>query len=232
MTSHLLILDVTAMHGSAVCVAGLDMDTGHTLRLNSPTPDLTTVRKLGVKPGILIEVDWKPVHPQSHPHTEDGAWDEHTVKIVRSLPLTELIAAISPFASASIGDAFGKALFRGTGGSGAWPPGIGPRSLATIAATRLSVFVDPWNKAKASFTDAEGMDWRNVPFKDVEASIHQVRCSSCSTSFNGNLDREYSRSAKSFIRVGLARPEKMGEHEVGCWLQVTNILARERTHFV
>lgn len=57
MNREIVLLDVTAMQGDHVCIAGLDVNSGQQVRLADPTPTRMLVHKLGdLRPGDLVQV--------------------------------------------------------------------------------------------------------------------------------------------------------------------------------
>jgi len=134
MSRTIVLLDVTAMSGDAVCVAGLDCDSGDTLRLSHPQPTRALLHGLGgLTPGEVIQVDWRPARRPEPPHVEDGDWQPRSVKKLRTIDLAEVLKLMTPQAFTSVESAFGPPWYTGGNGNHAWKPGEGARSLAPCA---------------------------------------------------------------------------------------------------
>ena len=228
---EVVLLDVTAMAGDAVCIAGVDRKTGEQLRLNDPQPTRAMVRRLGgLAPGDVLSIDWKAVRRPDPPHTEDGEWKLRSLKRLGHLDHAALTVLLSGSAFNSLGDAFGEAAFKGRNRNSAWRVRAGTRSLATLAVRYVRVEEDQDGRVRIAFKDAAGAYWGGVPFQDLSVRMHQDGCDDCAKAFLARVQAEFTVN-RSLIRVGLTRPFAPEGHETACWLQVTNIFARPREHF-
>lgn len=161
---EVVLLDVTAMAGDAVCVAGVERTTGKQLRLNEPQPTRMMVRRLGgLAPGDVISIDWKGARRPDPPHTEDGEWKLRSLKRVGRLDHAALTDLLAGSAFNSLSEAFGEAAFRGRNGNSAWPVHKGTRSLATVAVRYVRVGEDRAGRVRIAFKDASGAYWSGVP---------------------------------------------------------------------
>jgi hypothetical protein len=113
-----------------------------------------------------------------------------------------------------------------------WKPGVGERSLATICASSLMIMPDDKNRPRIRLEDGSSAVWTGLPFQDASVKQHETECAACEGSrFIRNLKNEFDAN-RTLIRVGLTRPFSPADGtEPMCWLQVTNILAKPRTHF-
>jgi hypothetical protein len=227
---RIVLLDVTEMSGDAVCIAGIDLATGVTVRLSDRTPTRRLLRAYGgLRPADIITVQFEPKRHPILPHAEDGRWDHLTLRKDGVLNHEELHRLLAPRAFASVEEAFGALAFRGHNNNSAWLPGQGARSLATVrvAANRMYLAGD---SLRVEFTDGAGVTWKGAPFQDLSVKTHPGACTSCESSFRRNVAAEFD-AGDTLIRVGLTRPFAAGDTAPGCWLQVTNIFARPRRHF-
>ena len=229
MSRRLLLLDVTQMSGANVCVAGQDVDTGENIRLADPQPTRALLRRLGgICPGDLIGVDASRLRRPEPPHTEDARWRQTSFKKLRSVPTAELIGIVERSAFGGVEAAFGARILPVRGNS-SWPARRGARSLATVDVKDLRCSIDARGTPRVAFVDADGTRCFDVPFQDLRAKSHY--CERCDAQALSILRNEFNAD-RCVIRVGLTRPYSPDERAPACWLQVTNIFARERTHFV
>jgi hypothetical protein len=227
-----LILDLTEMSGANVCIAGIDLKSGTTVRLSSPNPTRNTVRSLrGLVPGDVVRLDWEADRKRHPPHVEDARWNRLTARKIRAMPFSEVSAIVQPQAFDSITGAFGEPWFTSGNGNCAWHPGHGERSLASVIVRYVGIDEDRSRRPRIHLLDAAGKHWHGVPLQDLQAKVHATDCESCAGQYMKNIRDDFAADS-AIVRVGLTRPYKHPDHPEACWLQVTNVLARERTHFV
>jgi len=225
---RLVLTDVTAMAADAVCIAGIDVSTAATVRLNDPQPTLALLRQVrALSVGAAVEATCEPVRHLQPPHVEDMRWRPDHVRPLPPLPFDELLALNTRVHVQRLEDAFGPPSHRGANENHAWPPGIGERSLAAIRVRWVRMETIE-GRPRVALMDASGAYYRGIPFQDLAARAHRDTCESCHAGWFGNVMREFSGD-DCIVRVGLTRP--FGTPEV-CWLQVTNVLARPRRHFL
>jgi hypothetical protein len=231
---ELLILDLTEMSGQNVCIAGIDLKSFEQVRLSSPTPTRTTVRSLGgLRPGDVMAIDCDYERKRVKPHIEDARWNRLTARKVRTLLHAEIDAIVRQTAFSSIGDAFGEPSVRGARGNHAWSAERGARSLASVIVTYVGIEQDGGLKPRIDLVDGGGKHWHGIPLQDLQAKIHPDACASCDGAHLRNLITDFGAKGPAIARVGLTRPFAADATSVAaCWLQVTNIFARDRTHFV
>jgi hypothetical protein len=232
VSRRIVILDVTAMGGDSVCVAGIDLTTKQTSRLNEPQPTRRILAALGgLSPGDIIEVNAGPVARPERPHVEDCHWLPRSLKKVGRMSVAEMAAFVSGQAFDSIEAAFDAPAPRTSGRNRGWPMAVGDGSLASLRVQWVRFHIDPRAKVRATFRDMGGDYWEGVPFQDLSARSHETACVPCKTALLENLKRDFQTDATT-IRVGLTRPFAASADQPGlCWLQVTNVLARDRRHF-
>ena len=224
MKRELLLLDITEMSGSNVCVAGIDAESGQQNRLADPSPTRAHVRRWELSPGDIIEVDYSLKRRATRPHVEDAEW--RFIRKIRHMDVTAIAAQLHNSVFDSVREAFGEPAVRSR--NCAWPPGAGDRSLATVRVRYTRVELDPYGKPRIAFKDGSEDYYASVPLQDLRVKMHPYECASCET----ETRKEFAANA-GLIRVGLTRPFPSSSSDPPqCWLQVTNIFARPRTHFV
>jgi hypothetical protein len=232
VSRRIVLLDVTAMGGDSVCVAGIDLTTKQTLRLNEPQPTRRILAALGgLSPGDVIEVNASPVATAEAPHVEDCHWQPRSLKKVGQMSVAEVRALAADQTCPGIEEAFGAPAPRTGGRNRGWPTGQGARSLALLSVRYVRFNIDLRGKVRTAFRDQFGDYWEGVPFQDVSVRGHETSCVECKSAYLDEIKREFEANA-TVIRVGLTRPFAASSDQSGlCWLQVTNVLARDRTHF-
>ena len=166
------------------------------------------------------------------PHVEDARWDMNRVKKVDLKKVDELTRALESSAIEGVGRAFGEPNIQSGHGNHGWQPGAGARSLATvrvksISASRMETGI------RMQLTDGQDRTWHGVPMQDLALRIHAETCAECQLPERllSNAREEFDRQ-NVLVRVGLTRPYASADEPEACWLQVTNVLARPRVHFV
>lgn len=230
-----IITDVTRMLPPKVCIAALQ--GARTIRLNRPQPDEQVLSRIGgLLPGDRVSVEWLDNPFYVPPHVEDGIWEPQSFRKLSRLTKPELVDLLMRGAATSVEEAFGHEWFRGARGNGAFKPGEGKRSLASVLVREVRVY--QWfDSVRVDFTDAGGT-WTMVPLEDLSVRRHQTLCSGCLTNigrvsgFDLNLRKEFS-SRDVLLRVGLTRPFEAERQETACWLQVTGVysIGKKRQHF-
>ncbi len=218
------------MQGANVCVAGIDLKSSTQVRLAEPTPTRAQLRRLGdLHPGDSIEVDLHPLRAPTAPHVEDCRWDPASVKKIRRLPFFEIGYTATRYALPSVEAAFGAPWFTSAGGNSAWRPQTGERSRATLEVRYVRLALNKSGQIRIAFKDMADGYYHSVPFQDLRVKTHE--CPSCNDAPLVHSKREFESNG-GLVRVGLTRAFAQPGHETACWLQVTNVFARERTHFV
>lgn len=229
MPIEAIITDVTRMRSPNVCIAAAFED--RPIRLDNPQPRDGFVQALGgLTPGDVVSVDWKPTEGSTPPHIEDGEWVSSSLKKLRRLTEPELATYLSNRAFNSIQDAFGVPSIRGTGGNAAFSPNSGTRSLASILARSVRVYLD-FNRIRVDFADSLD-SWTRVPLEDLTVRRHQSECSICQSRLADVLQELCGDAA--VLRIGLARPFQTPQYPLLCWMQVNHIfvLPPKRDHLL
>ena len=231
MTRRVLLLDVTAMAGDNVCVAGIDVDSGAQIRLADPQPTRRMIARWGFAPYEVISVDCKPLRRRQPPHVEDCKWNERLVRKHGPMPFSEVCGIAGKTAFRSIDTAFGAAMVKSARGNPGFLPGAGERSLATLAVRNVRSSAAADGKLRTALRDEHGDYLSGVPFQDLAVRVHESGCDACGEDYIGRIKADFDADA-CLVRVGLTRgyPARP-EDAPACWLQVTNILARPRAHF-
>jgi len=230
-----IITDVTRMLPPKVCIAALQ--GGKAIRLHRPQPDEQVLSSIGgLLPGDRVSVEWLNNPFYEPPHIEDGIWEPPSLRKLGRLTKAELVDLLMPGAARSVEEAFGDEWFRGAKGNGAFRPGEGKRSLASVIVGNVRVY--QWfESVRVDFTD-DGGRWTMVPLEDLVVRRHQKLCADCLetpnrvSQFNSNLRKEFS-APQVLLRVGLTRPFVAEGQDTACWLQVTGVypIGRKRKHF-
>jgi hypothetical protein len=229
--SDVLLLNVTAMAGESVCVAGIDLVTKSAVRFSNPQPTRSMLKEPWLRCGHVIEVSYRPSSRLTGPHVEDADWDPQSVRLTRVAPGFELNDVAFRASFGSVEEAFGKRTFNSARGNAAWPEGQGPRSLACVRVRYIRLFERERGKLRAAFRDEASAYWHDVPVQDAIVRTHGESCLACRDRFLANAKGDFEANA-CVIRVGLTRAADLPDYPRACWLQVTNVLARPRRHFV
>lgn len=232
MKRRIAFLDVTAMTGTSVCVAGVDLTNNKCVRLSLPSPQRAVVKRYGIKPGEVFEIDYATAHSAHAPHVEDAKWNSLLVRRVETFSHDKLVSLVGPLALGGVVEAFGPPLRSGGSANSSWEPGKGARSLATIRTKSVHVHRSG-DRPRLTITDATGDIWKSVPIQDLCVKLHTETCDDCRdiNKLIPHLQQDFEADG-ALIRVGITRPFAPDGDAPVCWLQVTNIFARPRTHFV
>lgn len=231
MSRRVLLLDITAMAGDAVCVAGIDLKSGQQIRLNEPQPTRGMISRWNLGPGDVIRVDVRPLRPSRPPHAEDCKWNPRSLRKEGAMPFPDMVDLVRRTAYTSIHDAFGAATATGTRRSHGWEAGKGRRSLATLAVRSIRAERDSSGKIRFALRDQSGAMFDAIPFQDLLVRRHAVSCVDCRGDHLRQIQAEFDAD-DAIVRVGLTRPFQARDDDVPvCWLQITNILSRPRAHF-
>src|SRR4029078_11537821 len=81
VSRRIVLTDVTAMGGDAVCVAGIELASKHTMRLAQPQPTQRILAAFGgLAPGDVVDVNAQFLARPEAPHLEDCHWMPHSLK--------------------------------------------------------------------------------------------------------------------------------------------------------
>jgi hypothetical protein len=211
----------------------MDLESGRTIRLNDPQPAVPSLKQIGwLTPGDVIRLDVDPVRRPTPPHVEDARWKPASVRKTAALSNEELRRRVAPQAFASIEAAFGAPAIKGRNRNAGWKPGAGVRSLATLSVRYVRSGRDSRGTVRVALRDEANTYWDGIPFQDFVMREHATACRGCGPDgYLATVKSEFDAN-RCLVRVGLTRPFAPDGGDPACWLQVTNILARPRRHFV
>jgi len=139
-TREILITDVTRMSGDRLCVAGIA--GSDTIRLAEPSPTTSLVESLGgLDVGDVVRLEVHPLPRYRPPHREDCRWITRSLERVRHMDSVELAGRLRSRALPSLGKAFGSVKYFAPRGNPAYPPDRGKRSLATVPARDIRIYI-------------------------------------------------------------------------------------------
>ncbi|MGP0566702.1 MULTISPECIES: dual OB domain-containing protein [unclassified Nitrospina] len=217
-----IVTDLTRFSNpDMVCTAVIDMDTGDCLR---PMPyfESSTVEKLNMHPGAILEGNITLNSGAEKPHIEDASWSD--LNYTGAASGDEFRTILDESLSDSVESGFDIALVENQKHI---PVGVHAQcSIVTIKLlpAALSIHEDQYKpgKIRASFTDAEGHYFSYLSITDRGffdyAKQHQN---------DGQLRnvRQFVQSQEElYLRVGLSRQyQNPNDGRNGYWLQVNGI---------
>ena len=192
--SEAIITDVTRMLPPRVCIAALRGQRA--IRLDQPQPNESLLASMGgLLPGDRVSIDWWDNPWSKAPHVEDGNWRRRSFQKLGRLSKAELLDVLMPGAARSVEEAFGHEWFRGSKGNGAFRPGVGERSLASVLAREVRVY--QWfDGVRVDFKD-DGGSWTMVPLEDLSVRRHQILCPDCLTTLRARSRASIPTSTRS-----------------------------------
>ncbi len=237
MRELIAIMDATEMWASQVCIAGV-------------TQELVCVRPVvegGVQlwdlyqgdepiifPGAKVWMDFAPAEIMP-PHIEDRTFDPKTTEFKDAFVGQHWETLLRKTSSESV-----QATFDGNLKERQIAPGTQTRSLGTIRdVTILNLDVDTRYDRRTvlrmEFRDASGEVHTRFPVNDLAFrglfSQLLTHLSDKSDNFDEfdkfraaeSLKRKLERADRTYLRIGLARPTKIGDYPKTCWVQVTGV---------
>ena len=229
MRKSLVITDLTHMSDDMVCVAGVDRE-GACVRLVAAggvrLHNLYYHGELVIRPRALVSFDLSPAEAEP-PHTEDAHADFSTATRKAVCTDSQWEEILSRSSLPAVADVFDGHLEEGR----RVQPGAPTRSLGTIKGARIErIHVDDsWDRRqyRADFVDGSGVRYEGWPVNDL-AFRHLMQASIAELGGDGAAVHQVERllakaGDRLFLRVGLARPNQVGNHPLTCWTQVTGI---------
>lgn len=229
MEKSLVITDLTHMSEDMVCTAGVDRN-GTCIRPVAEggvrLHNLYYHGELVVHPRALVSFDLSPAETEP-PHTEDALADFSTAtrkEVCNDSQWEEILSRISLLA---VADVFDGHLEEGR----RVQPGAPTRSLGTVEGARIErIHVDDtWDRRqyRADFVDGAGVRYEGWPVNDL-AFRHMMQASIAELGDERAAAYHAKRllaqsSDRLFLRIGLARPNQVGNHPLACWTQITGI---------
>ncbi len=228
MGKSLVITDLTHMSEDMVCVAGVDRNGACVRPVAEGGVRLHNLYYRGelvVHPRALVSFDLSPAETEP-PHTEDALADFSTAARRAVCTEGQWKEILSRDSLPAVEDVFDGHLEEGR----RVQPGAPTRSLGTVQGGRIErIHVDDsWGRRqyRADFVDGSGVRYERWPVNDL-AFRHMVEASISDLGDEGTAVHQAERLLKSkgslFLRVGLTRPVRVGNHPLTCWTQITGI---------
>lgn len=228
MKRQVVLLDITAMAAPNACIAGIDIKSGATVRMDEPQPTAQFVATTRLRPFDVVEIEYQPNRKVVPPHVEDATWTPRGFKRKPALTVEKVVGFLSKNVNTSILEAFGAPTTKAEHGNHGWLPAAGHGSLATIRAASVGAERDREGRVRMTITDGAGREWRATPFQDLSVRTHERGCADCARDHLELVRAEFC-GADRLVRIGLTRPYGP-DGEQACWLQVTNVIV-PRVHF-
>ena len=228
MRRTLVITDLTYMWADMVCIAGVGED-GECIR---PIIDggvrqhhLFRDNLLLVHPRARVEFDLFPTETR-RPHIEDYTFLPESIAYRGVCTDYEWEALLKRTASPGI-----EALFDGLLRDGRRvPPDSFTKSLGTIAdVTVYEVFVDESQgrrQFRMNFTDSMGTIYERYPINDLafrSALEKRIELGGDVRDAELAVTQAIKSARRLYLRIGLARPDVLGDYPKACWAQVTGV---------
>lgn len=226
---RIVITDLTYMWEDEVCIAGMGRD-GNCIRPLTregvKRDHLYRNGRLIVYPGALVEFDLTPVSLVMPPHIEDQYFEPGSIENIVDCTDTQWESILNRGCFSSL-----EKMFDGyIEGNRRVAPDAETRSLGTLCSPRVTnVWIDQSygrTQFRIDFEDGQGNMYNGYPVNDLAFR----------TLLQGKIERfdDHSKAANSifeaiqsadrlYLRIGLARPRKMGNYPVACWTQVTGV---------
>ena len=228
MRELIAITDVTEMWASQVCIAGI------TPKFECIRPiveggvqmwDLYQEDKPIIYPGAKVWMDFSPAQI-TPPHIEDRAFDPKTVEFKGAFEGQYWETLLKKTSRESV-----QAIFDGNLKERQVVPGTQTRSLGTVGGvTILNLDVDKRYDRRTvlrmDFRDASGEVHERFPVNDLAfrgmfSQLMEKHRNGVRTA--NNLMSKLKKSARTYLRIGLARPTTIGDYPETCWVQVTGV---------
>ncbi len=227
LSQRLIITDVTAMHGTRVCIAGIST-SGRCLRPVLPHPGVLRTHlfyenEVIIFPRAEVELDLSSVHVQK-PHIEDKQFNPASVQFIRKLSLKEWREFLESNAFPSVSDIYDHLIQ-----SGRYVlPGADTRSLGTIICREIHrvQLLNPegGRTYRLHFSDQSGVRYSYIPITDLAFRLFcdkRLSKGGHPIKIEKELYNIFRSAERIILRLGLARPWPPGEEK--CYLQVTGI---------
>ncbi len=230
MRELIAITDVTEMWASQVCIAGV------TQELDCIRPvveggvqiwDLYKDDQPIIFPGAKVWMDFSPAQI-APPHIEDRAFDPQTVEYKDAFKDKHWETLLRKTSHDSV-----HSIFDGNLNERRVAPGTLTRSLGTISNVRiLNLSVDLRHEGEGrrvlrmAFKDASDNVYKGFPVNDLAfRGVFKQLLRSYRTvprAVSSLLER-LKKSDRTYLRIGLARPTRIGRYPETCWVQVTGV---------
>lgn len=226
--TRLAITDLTYMWDEEVCIAGVG-DDGRCVRPirqgGVQRSHLFRDGRLAVYPRAKVRFDFSPTEIVP-PHIEDMRFEPKSVAQVGACNDSEWEEVLRSTCFPSVAEMFDGYLEDGR----RVPPDAKTRSLGTIGNVepiKLTVddSLDRW-RVRLDFADSNVQYYRRFPINDLAFRLHcQERIDELGdvAKAEQSVLRELLAADRVYLRIGLARPQKMGDYPLACWTQVTGV---------
>ena len=224
----LAITDLTYMWDEEVCIAGVT-DDGRCVRPvrqgGVQRSHLYRDARLAVYPRAKVRFDFSPTEIVP-PHIEDMRFEPKSVAQVGACNDSEWEEVLRSTCFPSVAKMFDGYLENGR----RVPPDAKTRSLGTIGDVDvIKVSVDDSfdrRRGRLDFSDPNRQYYRRYPVNDLAFRLHcQERIDKLGdvAKADQSVLRELLAADRVYLRIGLARPERMGEYDLACWTQVAGV---------
>ena len=228
MRRTLVITDLTYMWADTVCIAGVGED-GECVR---PIIDdgvrqhhLFRDKLLLVYPRARVEFELFPTEIR-RPHIEDYTFSPESITYRGVCADYEWETVLRRTASPGIEELFDGLLEDGR----RVPPDSFTKSLGTIAdVTSHEVLVDESQgrrQFRMNFTDVTGKTYERYPITDLAlrtAMEKRIELGGDVRDAELAVTRAIKSARRLYLRIGLARPDVLGNHPEACWTQITGL---------
>ena len=228
MRRTLVITDLTYMWADTVCIAGVSED-GECVRpiIEDGVRQHHLFRDslLLVYPRARVEFDLSPTEIRS-PHIEDYTFSPESITYRGVCTDYEWETLLRRTASPGI-----EAMFDGLLEDGRRvPPDSFTKSLGTIADVAAhEVLVDESQgrrQFRMNFTDSTGTTYERYPINDLAfRAVMEKRIELGGDIRDAELaaTQAINSANRLYLRIGLARPDVLGDYPEACWTQVTGV---------
>jgi hypothetical protein len=228
MRELIAITDVTEMWASEVCVAGV------TQNLDCIRPvieggvqiwDLYKDDNPIIYPSAKVWMDFSPtlITP---PHIEDRAFDPRTIEFKEAFKGNHWETLLRKTSSESVQIIFDDNLKERRVAPGTQTRSLGTISGVTILNLEVDTRYDRRTVLRMDFEDASGQVHTRFPVNDLafRGMFSQLaKHASTSSQAAHSLMSKLKRGDRTYLRIGLARPTKIGDYPETCWVQVTGV---------
>ena len=228
MRELIAITDVTEMWASEVCIAGI-------------TPEFECIRPViegGVQmwdlykddnpiifPGAKVWMDFSPARINP-PHIEDRIFDPRTAEFKDAFEGNHWETLLRKTSSESVQSIFDDNLKERRVAPGTQTRSLGTIGGVTILDLNVDTRYDRRTVLRIDFEDASGEVHTRFPVNDLAFRRMFSRLMENRQTKSRAADSLMSKlrqADRTYLRVGLARPTRIGRYPETCWVQVTGV---------
>ena len=228
MRELIAITDVTEMWASEVCIAGVTEE----LECIRPVVeggvqiwDLYKEDNPIIFPGAKLWMDFSPTHI-TPPHIEDRAFDPRTIEYKDAFEGRHWETLLRKTSSKSVQSIFDDNLKERRVAPGTQTRSLGTIGSVTILDINVDTRYDRRTVLRIDFEDTSGEVHTRFPVNDLafrgmfsQLTKHAGTLSQAADSLMSKL----KQADRTYLRVGLARPTRIGRYPETCWVQVTGV---------